>query len=53
MAKTDSGGGNGHDENTAPKSVDGHKFTSPATYIPLPSNATSVNVKTPSGEKGK
>lgn len=43
----------GHEENTAPKSVGGHTFESPATFIPLASNATSVNSKTSDGEKGK
>lgn len=43
----------GHEENTAPTSMDGHPFESPATYVPLSKNPTSVNSKTSNGEKGE
>jgi hypothetical protein len=43
----------GHEENTAPKTVGGKEFDSPGTFVPLAEQATSVNVKRPEGEKGK
>lgn len=36
----------GHDENTAPKRIDGKDFISPATFIPLAQAGISVNSKT-------
>lgn len=43
----------GHDENTAPKTVDGKPFIAPGTYVPLADTATSVNSKRPEGVKSK
>ena len=44
----------GHDENTAPKTVDGKPLVAaPGTYVPLADNASSVNDKKSGGEKGK
>lgn len=43
----------GHDENTAPATVDSKTFISPATYVPLADTATSVNSKRPEGVKSK
>lgn len=45
----------GHDENTAPKSMDGTPFTSPGTYVPQVTDdaPVSVNQKRPEGEKGQ
>lgn len=43
----------GHDENTAPKAVDGKPFIAPGTYVPLADSGTSVNSKRPDGAKGK
>lgn len=44
----------GHDETTAPRSMDGVDFTSPGTYTPVPTDpAYSVNSKRPDGVKGQ
>lgn len=38
---------------TAPSSVDGVPFDSPATYVDLKQDAKSVNSKRPEGAKGR
>lgn len=43
----------GHGGSNAPSTVDGKKFISPATMVPLSTDGKSVNSKRPEGVKGK